>query len=106
METNRFILARHIGVDALMCFTVAFMGFKSRAIMKDMIDAGLRRRPNTMPEAGYETRMFTYHPEAQRILLFFFAYQVAYQVESWNERMHTRCFWWRPTASSLLGTLG
>jgi len=83
VETNRFILARHIGVDALMCFTVAFMGFKSRAIMKDMIDAGLRRRPNTMPEAGYETRMFTYHPEAQRILLFFFAYQVKNLYDSW-----------------------
>ena len=51
-----------------------------------MVDATLRRRKNAMPVA-FEGRMFTYQPEAQRIALFFVAYQLknTYDTIAWND---------------------
>jgi hypothetical protein len=84
-ETNRNILARHIGVDALSCFIVAYLGWKARHILQDMIDAAVWKK-KSMPKA-YENRMFKYHPEACRICLYFFAYQVknTYDTIVWND---------------------
>ena len=48
---------------------------QARHVVQDLIDATLGRRKNAMPVA-YEGRLFTYHPEAQRITLYFFAYQL------------------------------
>jgi hypothetical protein len=85
-ETNRNILARHVGVDALSCFTVAILGWQSRHVVQDMIDASLGRGKNSMPLA-YERRMFTYQPEAQRITLYFAAYQLknTYDTIVWDD---------------------
>ena len=85
-ETNRNILARHVGVDAFSCFVVAFLGYQARHLVKDMIDATLNRKVNAMPVA-YESRMFMYQPEAARITLFFFAYQIknTYDTIVWND---------------------
>jgi hypothetical protein len=85
-ETNRNILARHIGVDALSCFVVAILGYQARHIVQDMVDAVLKRKSNAMPVA-YENRMFMYQPEAARITLFFFAYQIknTYDTIVWND---------------------
>ncbi|KAL3904612.1 MAG: hypothetical protein SGILL_009998, partial [Bacillariaceae sp.] len=85
-ETNRQILARHVGVDAFSCFVVAFLGYQARHIVHDMVDAAFGRKKNAMPVA-YEQRMFMYRPEAARITLFFFAYQVknTYDTIVWND---------------------
>ena len=85
-ETSRNILARHIGVDSFSCFVVAYLGWKARHVVQDLIDATIGRRKNAMPVA-YEGRMFTYQPEAQRIALFFVAYQLknTYDTIVWND---------------------
>jgi TLC domain len=85
-ETHRNILARHVGVDAFSCFVVAALGYQARHIVQDLVDAALGRKQNAMPVA-YEQRMFTYQPEAARITLFFFAYQVknTYDTIVWND---------------------
>jgi len=85
-ETNRQILARHIGIDAFSCFTVAFLGLKARHVVQDLADATIGGERNAMPVA-YEGRMFTYYPEAQRITLFFVAFQLknTYDTLVWND---------------------
>jgi len=85
-ETNRQILARHIGIDAFSCFSVAFLGIKARHIVQDLIDATVGGKRNTMSVA-YEGRMFTYQPEAQRIALYFVAFQLknTYDTLVWND---------------------
>lgn len=74
-EMNRFILARHVGVDAMSCGIVAFLGLKCYPICKSVLDNTLRRN-NSMPPAAYDARLFTLHPAAYRIAIFFFFYQV------------------------------
>jgi len=85
-DTNRKILARHIGIDAFSCFVVAYLGWKARHLVQDLVDATIGRKKNAMPVA-YEGRMFTYQPEAQRITLFFVAYQLknTYDTIVWND---------------------
>jgi len=85
-ETSRNILARHIGVDAFSCFIVAYLGWTARHVIQDITDATIGGKKNAMPVA-YEGRMFTYHPEAQRITLFFVAYQLknTYDTIVWND---------------------
>lgn len=85
-ETSRHILARHIGVDTLSCFVVAFLGWKARYVVQPLVDATIGGKKNAMPVA-YEGRMFTYHPECQRLILFFVAYQIknTYDTIVWND---------------------
>ena len=85
-ETSRNILARHIGVDAVSAYVVAFLGWAARHVVQDLIDATIGRKPNAMPVA-YEGRMFTYQPESQRLTLFFVAYQIknTYDTIVWND---------------------
>ena len=85
-ETSRQILARHVGVDATSCFVVATLGWRARHVAQDFIDAIFGKRKNAMPLA-YEGRMFTYQPEAQRVTLFFLAYQLknTYDTIVWDD---------------------
>jgi len=85
-ETSRMILARHVGVDALSAFVVTYFGWTARHVVQDLIDATIGGKKNAMPVA-YEGRMFTYQPEAQRITLFFVAYQIknTYDTLVWND---------------------
>lgn len=84
-EVNRWILARHIGVDALSCFVVAFLGYTSRSVVQEMLPG--RAGGATLTAGGYEARMFTYHPAAQRITVFFVAYQLknTYDTIVWDD---------------------
>jgi hypothetical protein len=84
-ETNRNILARHLGVDSFSCFVIAYLGWKARYIVQEMIDAVVWRK-NSMPKA-YENRMFKYHPESCRICLYFLAYQVKNTIDTivWDD---------------------
>lgn len=85
-ETNRHVLSRHIGVDALACLAVGYVGIKNLHIMDDLKNHTLRRS-KSMVETDYEKRLFTYHPAAQQVLLLFFSYQVKnmYDTIVWND---------------------
>eukprot|EP00533_Pseudo-nitzschia_delicatissima_P001746 CAMPEP_0116079488 /NCGR_PEP_ID=MMETSP0327-20121206/1168_1 /TAXON_ID=44447 /ORGANISM="Pseudo-nitzschia delicatissima, Strain B596" /LENGTH=304 /DNA_ID=CAMNT_0003570115 /DNA_START=146 /DNA_END=1060 /DNA_ORIENTATION=+ len=85
-ETNRNILARHVGVDAFSAFVVTYFGWKGRHVVQDLIDATIGGKKGAMPVA-YEGRMFTYHPESQRVVLYFVAYQLknTYDTIIWND---------------------
>jgi len=75
VEKNRGILARHFGVDLYALGTCSILGLKNASVCKNVFDRAFGRS-NSMPEAGYEARLFTYHPGAQQLLLFFVAYNV------------------------------
>lgn len=86
-ETNRQILARHVGVDAFCCFLVAFYGWRTRHVCEAVPQAAIYRRSNSMPDAGHESRLYTYHPAAFRVALFFFFFQIKnlYDTIVWND---------------------
>lgn len=85
-ETNRHILARHLGVDAVGCFLCAVLGWQSRHILADLAKAAMGD-PKAMSPAGHEARLFQSHPAGFRIALFFFSYQVKnlYDTIVWND---------------------
>jgi len=82
---NRKILARHIGVDVLCCMVVAWYGYLHRAICMDAFLHAMGK--NTMPRAGYESRIFTYHPGSMQLLFLFLTYQAKNMVDTivWND---------------------
>jgi TLC domain len=77
-------LARHIGVDATSCFVCAYLGYIGRHIIQEVFDSIFKKKP--FPKA-FEKRMLTYYPEAARLSLFFFAYQIknSYDTVVWND---------------------
>lgn len=79
-EKNRHILARHLGVDVLGCFCVAFFGLRARHVYKDYFDTVIWGK-NAMPKP-FETRLFTYHAESSRILTLFLGYQAKNTIDS------------------------
>lgn len=77
-----------MGVDVVGCASVAIVALRNRHVVRDMIPRGITfKRADSMPEGGYESRLFTYHPAAQQVLLFFFAYQTKNMFDSivWND---------------------
>lgn len=75
-ETNRYILARHVGTDFLCCAVVGLMGWTAwSTVCPDILEV-VTGKPGAMPKAGFEARMFNYRPASMRICVFFFAYQV------------------------------
>ncbi len=68
VERHRHILARHIAVDGFSCFACAVVGYRNRHELKPLLT--LQRNND------FHRRIHGYHPEGQRVLLFFFAYQV------------------------------
>ena len=87
-ETNRAILARHLGVDFVCLAVCAYIAISNRHACKEIIDHGYNRIKygvdssaykkscDGMGEGGYEERIFQYRPGAQRLLTMFFVYQV------------------------------
>lgn len=85
-ETSRNILARNIGVNALSCFVVSYMGLKARHVLRDFWGA-IASRGRSGVSGAYDSRLFEYHPEGARILVFFVSFQIKNLVDSiqWNE---------------------
>lgn len=104
--TNRHILARHLGVDALSCFFCAYFGWQGRKIWENLLFAafdfsgkkssgaekekkkdGKNDVSSYMPRAGYMDRMFSYHPIGYQCSIFFFWYQVKnlFDTIAWND---------------------
>ena len=79
-ETNRQILARHIGVDATSLIICASLGLSSSHLVRNMIQSGFSGQSDTInamvPKSGSESRLFSYNPDGFRLCLFFFFYQV------------------------------
>lgn len=84
-ETNCKILARHVGVDALSCFIVSSFGWKARHVFQQMVDYATKK--NLALTQTYNDRLFQYHPEAARILVFFIGFQCKNLVDTiiWND---------------------
>ena len=85
IAVNRNILARHIGVDAFSCFLVSYLGWKASHINQEMIDVEWHGKGKLTP--AFENRVFQYHPEAYRLCVYFFAYQLknCYDTIVWND---------------------
>jgi len=77
-ELNRQILARHVGVDVLSCCICALLGYLARDHVMDLFVPifGAKEGQEKFNIAAYDKRLFTYYPEAYRLSLFFFAYQL------------------------------
>jgi hypothetical protein len=78
VERNRHIIARHLGVDAFACYVVAYLGYINRDILTEVCTLDRKKI-----EATFHSRIYTYQPEAHRVLLFFLAYQVKNTHDSW-----------------------
>lgn len=75
-ETNRSILARHVGVDAFSCFVVFVMGWKSRYLLNGVLPAPFGPANDRVTPSTFEGRIFGSHPTATALTLFFFSYQL------------------------------
>lgn len=84
-ETNRAILARHVGVDSFSCFLIAYLGWKNYDICAGVLRDVLTGKG--MPKAAHDKRLYTYEPAGFRISLVFFFYQVKnlYDTILWND---------------------
>jgi hypothetical protein len=83
LERHRHILARHIGVDALACFMISYLGFINRHELYHIFTLKRSAHHNNT----YLERIFDYQPEAHRILLIFISYQAknTYDTIKWND---------------------
>lgn len=70
-ERHRFILARHIGVDATACLAVAALGIKNWHLISHLMTFKVKK-----DESMSQDRIYRYHPQSHRVLVFFLAYQV------------------------------
>uniref|UniRef100_A0A7S3DNK8 TLC domain-containing protein n=1 Tax=Entomoneis paludosa TaxID=265537 RepID=A0A7S3DNK8_9STRA len=86
-ELHRQILARHMGVDVLSLGILAVMGWRARSIVWMVFEQWFFGKKGAVAPAAYMNRMFTKHPEATRIAVFFFWYQVknSYDTLVWND---------------------
>ena len=74
-----------MGVDALSCFIVSSFGWKARHVFQQMIDYATKKE-KTLTQ-NYDYRLFQYHPEAARIMVFFIGFQCKNLVDTiiWND---------------------
>lgn len=79
-EHNREILARNLGVRALSATTVTLYGWMNYKIFSEII-AGFLGKENVLKPAGFERRLFTYHPGAQQCSMIFCSYQLKNSVD-------------------------
>lgn len=114
-ETNRYILARHVGVDTFSCAICCALGYSGRHLVSQIFDfssssssssKGKKKmlqkiNKNKNDNDGdknnkdhilsnmnhYGIRLFSYHPEAYRLALFFIGYQVknTFDTINWND---------------------
>mmetsp|Transcript_6077 Transcript_6077/g.9140 ORF Transcript_6077/g.9140 Transcript_6077/m.9140 type:complete len:310 (-) Transcript_6077:147-1076(-) len=80
IEENQHILARHIGVDAVACYTISTLGYMNRHILSDVFTTDRKAVEKSSPS---HVRIYNYQPEAHRILLIFLAYQIKNTHDSW-----------------------
>ena len=75
-ETNRQILARHLGVDTLSLGILGLLGWNARKIIWSVVEEWAYGKKGAVQMDDYNKRMFAVHPEGVRIATFFFWYQV------------------------------
>jgi len=91
-EKNRHILARHIGVDALACAIVSYLGYMNRQPLSEVLNIADVGRVNIasllkLKTKGASRRIYGYVPEGHQLLIFFLAYQMKnmYDTIVWND---------------------
>jgi TLC domain len=87
-ETNRYILARHLGVDSLSCFVCAYMGWSYRhPFLTNIYQAAWKGKSSAFPASAAEHRGYTYSPKSFYLSLFFLAYQIKNLIDTilWND---------------------
>ena len=83
LESNRFILARHLGVDTVACLAIALLGYKNKHLLYDICTF----QRHAYIQSTIQNRIYGYQPESHRLLLLFIAYQVKNTFDSyyWND---------------------
>jgi hypothetical protein len=87
-DTNRYILARHLGVDSLSCLICAYLGWRNRSpLMTNIWKAFVQGDASAHPASAAESRGFTYTPAPWYLSLFFLSYQLKNLVDTivWND---------------------
>ena len=87
-ETNRFILARHLGVDTLSCFICAYMGWANRRpFLTNALKAAFGGDAEAFSAKAAEHRGYAYVPSSFYLSTFFLAYQLKNMVDTivWND---------------------
>ena len=81
-EINRFILARHIAVDAVAAGAVSYLGIIHRHKLSHLITV-----QNLSDPKAAKSRIHTYEPAGHQVLLYFCAYQAKnfYDTFYWND---------------------
>ena len=89
VERNRHVVARHIAVDFVSLAICAYIAIKySRVVCGELLVHGMKwGKSDSMREDHHEQRVFQYHPASQRLMVWFFAYQVKnmYDTIYWND---------------------
>lgn len=86
-ETNRFILARHLGVDTLSCFICAYMGWANRSPFLTNVLKAAMGDAKAFPANAAEHRGYSYAPSSFYLSTFFLAYQLKNMADTivWND---------------------
>ena len=74
-EINRFILARHLGVDFVCCAAVSYVGLKSRHHLADFFTFVSSFGKIQMDRSKRDERLFKTIPGGNHVLLLFLGYQ-------------------------------
>lgn len=88
-ERNRHIMARHLAVDFGSLAICGYIAIKNRHTVCGELITHMRKwgKSDSMSEEDTEKRVFQYHPSSQRLMVWFFAYQVKnmYDTIYWND---------------------
>lgn len=97
VETNRQILARHIGVDTFCCAVVSYWGVSKISYISDLprhvfgwqksSSKSVDNNDAPFDSDDIDSRIYKYHPFTYRILMFFLAFQIknSYDTIVWND---------------------
>lgn len=91
VERNRHIMARHLAVDFGSLAICGYIAVKNRHTVCGELITHMKNwgKSDSMNESDEDTerRLFQYHPASQRIMVWFFAYQVKnmYDTIYWND---------------------
>ena len=89
VERNRHVMARHIAVDFISLAICAYIAIKNRhSVCGELFTHGMKwGKSDSMSDNDSESRVFTYHPASQRLMVWFCAYQAKNMYDSiyWDD---------------------
>jgi len=86
IEINRQIISRMIGANAITLLFIATIGWKNRFLLQEFIDHYRSAGPN-LNRDDFSRRLYSYHPDCHRLLLFFVSFQIKNTYDSlvWSD---------------------